>query len=313
MLLGERFAQLRSTVRNHPVVVASSAATVGVLLGGFIVVQLFAPPRPQSPGAGTAQAVAETKALPKPAPETTGSAPTAENVSSEECERQTWPNLSRLCMEELRARNRATRVVTTDKPAATGTEASQPAENAQLAAPALWAPSVTSPAPLVAAPPPVATASAPVAAAEPTPAAPAKPTVTATVAPAEPVAAAPAKPTITAAPAPAPAQAAVAAEARVPLAPVDATAEPKEKPKAKKAKRKPKPAKQELDGDDDRTVASAESDDDEPDRRSNRSRRIVDRWTERDYDVESESGGRRRVTVIRRNNGGGLFESLFGN
>jgi hypothetical protein len=44
-----------------------------------------------------------------------------------------------------------------------------------------------------------------------------------------------------------------------------------------------------------------------------RSRRIVERWTERDYDVPDSRGGRRQVTVIRRNSGGGLFESLFGN
>jgi hypothetical protein len=48
--------------------------------------------------------------------------------------------------------------------------------------------------------------------------------------------------------------------------------------------------------------------------RADRSRRIVERWTERDYDVPDANGrGQRRVTVIRRSGGGGLFESLFGN
>ena len=48
-------------------------------------------------------------------------------------------------------------------------------------------------------------------------------------------------------------------------------------------------------------------------RSDRRSRRIVERWTERDYDVPDSRGGRRQITVIRRNSGGGLFESLFGN
>ena len=62
-----------------------------------------------------------------------------------------------------------------------------------------------------------------------------------------------------------------------------------------------------------------------------RSRRIGERWTEREYDVPSSDGhGQRRVIVIRRNDGGsterrygdgglferhdsgGLFGSLFG-
>ena len=76
--------------------------------------------------------------------------------------------------------------------------------------------------------------------------------------------------------------------------------------------------------DDDNTVASSDADDSvsatavpiavrSPRRASDRSRRIVERWTERDYDVPDSRGGRRQVTVIRRNSGGGLFESLFGN
>ena len=42
-----RFSSLRHTVRNHPVVVASSAASVGVLLGAFVAVQLLATPQPR--------------------------------------------------------------------------------------------------------------------------------------------------------------------------------------------------------------------------------------------------------------------------
>jgi hypothetical protein len=50
--------------------------------------------------------------------------------------------------------------------------------------------------------------------------------------------------------------------------------------------------------------------DDRSSRRVDR-RRIVERWTERDYDVPAYTGdGGRRVTVIRRG-GGGLFGDLF--
>jgi hypothetical protein len=128
-----------------------------------------------------------------------------------------------------------------------------------------------------------------------------------------------------------PAPAAQAAEASLPPS---AKNEAKEKRVAqksiKKSTRKPKverraPAKQDMD-DDDSTVASVDSDnafsddrgsyrrvDRHPDGRSDRSRRIVERWTERDYDVPDSRGGRRQVTVIRPDHGGGLFESLFGN
>jgi hypothetical protein len=85
-----------------------------------------------------------------------------------------------------------------------------------------------------------------------------------------------------------------------------------------KAKGEPKaPAKQDIDDDGD-TLARADAgqrafDDRNDSRGDRRSRRIVERWTERDYDVPDSRGGRRQITVIRRNSGGGLFESLFGN
>jgi hypothetical protein len=270
-----RFAFLRDTVRNHPVVVATTAATAGVLLGGFVVIQAFAPPKPHTDGAGSVQAAAMTKAEPKAPAETTGSASSGESVASTECDQQTWPHLTRACMEEYRNKNRSPRVVSTDKldKPAVDASPSAPADDSRLAAPAPWAPSVAFPAPL-AAPPPVTTASAPPQAADPAPSAP------------------------VAAAAEAPAQAAVNTET--------------EKQTAKKSKRKAKaPARQKLDDDDDASVANNSSDDARVERRPDRSRRVVDRWTERDYDVDSEAGGRRRVIVIRRG-GGGLFENLFG-
>jgi hypothetical protein len=117
---------------------------------------------------------------------------------------------------------------------------------------------------------------------------------------------------------------------------VQETAPPKaaKTKQAKKPKQKTKP--------DDRALAQADDEDDVVARESNgerrtfssapdRSRRIGERWTEREYDVPSSDGrGQRRVIVIRRNDGGsterrygdgglferhdsgGLFGSLFG-
>jgi hypothetical protein len=65
--------------------------------------------------------------------------------------------------------------------------------------------------------------------------------------------------------------------------------------------------------DEDTSVATNGGDDRATDERRERSPRIVERWTERDYDVPNENGrGRRQVTVIKRGGGGGLFENLFG-
>ena len=111
-----------------------------------------------------------------------------------------------------------------------------------------------------------------------------------------------------------------------PSQPADQTEAKQEKHErvAKKAKRKPKaePKAQPKDesNDDDDHVASADADDRPSDDRVRRStrgradrRRIVERWTERDYNVPSTDGrGDRRVTVIRRDNGGGIFGNLFG-
>lgn len=136
-----RFASLRDTVRNHPVIASTTAATGGVLLGAFVAVQLLATPKSPSDSAMALTAVEtkvapkpvdEIKPAPKPVAETTGSAPTGENVASADCEQQTWPHLSRVCMEEYRAKNRSARVVTTDKldkPVITAIATQPPASN----------------------------------------------------------------------------------------------------------------------------------------------------------------------------------------
>src|SRR4051812_45129254 len=114
---------LRDGVRSHPVIVALSAASAGVLLGGFVAFQLLASPQPRVDSAAAQAPVAaktevasktETAPEPKPLPETTGSAPTGERTASTDCDRETWPYLSPPCVEEMRSKHR-TRVISTDK------------------------------------------------------------------------------------------------------------------------------------------------------------------------------------------------------
>ena len=314
----KRFALLRETARNHPIIVASTAASAGVLLGAFVVVQLLGTPQPQAESAAAPPPAVEAKAVAKPA-ETTGSAPAGTSVATTDCDQQAWPYLSRACMKEFRTKNRATRVISTDKldkPTIAAIEPPAPTPPAPSAA-ALPAPT----APAIAASPWFTSPVAP-----PAPPAPKTSTATAGVAPpaANPASAAP-PPGAVAAPNPAPAAttpiAPPDAQAAQPLTRAAAKAEARERAKrerlAKKARQKPKanPVPGEPDEDASASFASAapDDDDDRAARRSDRSRRIVDRWTESEYDVPDSRGrGQRRVTVIRRSNGG-LFESLFGN
>ena len=68
------------SVRNHPVIVATTAASGGVLLGAFVAVQMLAAPFRQSAkrsrgGAGGAESEADGQAGREAVAETTGSAP----------------------------------------------------------------------------------------------------------------------------------------------------------------------------------------------------------------------------------------------
>jgi hypothetical protein len=256
-------AKQQGWLRDHPVIVVSTAATLGVLLGGFVAVQVLAPPHPVEPKY-TAKSVAET----------TGAAPAGDVAASSECESQTWPHLSRECMEDYRNRHRTARVIATgriDKPVPVAAEPPPSPAETQPVPPAAATPVLADPAP------PAAEQASTVSYARP-----------------EPMAA--------------------AADTKV----NDAREEKKSKQAAKPAKRKPKAktkAPRETD-DDDTAVASADAEELAEDRkearRPDRSRRIVERWTERDYDVPSGDGrGSRRVTVIRRS-GSGMFESLLG-
>jgi hypothetical protein len=306
---------MNETVRNHPVIVATTAATGGVLLGAFVMFQLFAAPQPPRPD-GTAQAAVETKAAPAQVTaqaETTGSAPASESdaskVASSECDQQTWPYLSRACIEETRAKNGGPRVVSTDKldkPTVAAIEASPPQakDDVALAAPAPWAPAVSSPTPPVVAPA-IATVGMP----KQTPDAATAEVAAAT--PPEPQSATPPAPAAAASET-APTNSTPATQAAASGVKEAAASETKAQRSAKKAKRKPKPERvlAERDAGDDEVSAAAVEREDRAARRVDR-RRIVDRWIERDYDLAADDGGgRRRVIVIRR--GGGPFEGLFG-
>jgi hypothetical protein len=269
-----------------PVIVTSSAAAGG-LLGAFVAVGLLTNPAPNPGGKIAASPAQETKAA--PAAETTGSAAPGDNVAAAECDRQTWPYLSRECREEVQRKNRSVRVISPDRvdPAtvnAIEASSAKPEEPLpQSAAGPKQGIAATPAAPAATAP---ATLPLPVATAEPwfNPAAPAAPLMPATT-----------------------------NQVASPPAATAAQDEPKPQPKqvAKKAKTKSKP-KPESDDDGQSAVASSDSNDaasqDRVARPQKQRRRIVERWIERDEEP-SDDRGARRVVETRR---GGLFENLFG-
>ena len=108
-------------VRNHPLLVATTAASAGVVLGAYVAVQLLvtAPTKNDDAARQTVQAAAESKTVQTATEskavraETTGQAPSGDrDGTTTDCSRQTWPYLSRDCMELNKS---APRVVSTDK------------------------------------------------------------------------------------------------------------------------------------------------------------------------------------------------------
>jgi len=151
-------AHLKELVGNHPILVATTAASSGVLLGAYVAVQLFASPAQIGPAASAPQQVAET----------TGSAPPKDDIAAaDRCAGQTWPYLSRDCTVQMQSNRRAARVIAPDRldkpvetPAANSPATSSTASNAAPAVPpaAPWpsAPNTTAantpPAPATAVP-----------------------------------------------------------------------------------------------------------------------------------------------------------------
>jgi len=296
-----RFALLRDTVRNHPVIVASSAASVGVLLGAFVAVQLLATPQPRVDSAAALQMALAPKGEAKPVPETkpvsetTGSAPTSDRTASVDCERETWPYLSRRCMDEMQSRYR-TRVISTDKldqSTIAAIEASSPApqppvESKPAAADTASVSPSPSPVDLVAGPLGSVCRPGCVAAAVTSAAPPAVATC-------------------------GQCRGKEGKQRRGKKRKSASRRNPSGSPKPNSSLRRsrssmttmirPSPAADS----DERVDRRLERADRRPDRR-----RIVGRSTEQDYDVPASNGdGQRRITVIRRS-GGGLFEGLFG-
>ena len=140
-------------IGNHPILMATTAASGGVLLGAYVAMQIFAAPVPNDAKVPATAPVAESKPMVKPVEkpiETTASAPAKEEAATDRCEGQTWPHLSRECSEQMQ-KNRPTRVVTTDRvekpapetPAAPRSEAVAALPAAVAPAPVASAPSVT--------------------------------------------------------------------------------------------------------------------------------------------------------------------------
>jgi hypothetical protein len=259
-------------MKNHPIIFATTAATAGVLLGGFVAVQLLGTPAKQDAGSKPPQVALQTSApphiaeVPSQSAETTGSATTetaaaAKTASVVDCSNQTWPNLTRDCMKNGGA------VVIADKPAAPPiapvTASAAPAVNSANNAP-----------PLVA--PPIAT-------------------TTPEIAPAATTAAL------------SPVQAADKPEAKPEAQPKQVAKKAK-----RKAKKPEKQELNDEDNHRAAFAADDSDERfDRTDGRADRSRRVVTRWRERGYDVPDEDdSSRRHVVVIRR--GGSPFGALFG-
>lgn len=323
---------------------AASIAAIGAVGGAFYLGTVFS------------NAPLERKSV--AATETTGSAPAQVNAPKEtqaaasesapveaadaaNCREQTWPYIARPCLANAKSLanekgganekgERGVRVISTDKLAdpvinvvetppdavinrktvQDKTAQEPPKAQAAVSAPAIpnipasEAPSLNSGASLGA----VATApavAAPVQAAEPA------------IASAPQSAEPPAQPVV------APATPQPALQATAAVEPQAATEKRLEKSKRKAAKRRDERIKE---NERFKTVTAQSDDDDEPVVEKKNSRikgRIVERWTERDYNVPShDGGGRRRVIVTNRDDTdrersvsierGGGFPNIFG-
>ena len=327
---------------NHPILVATTAASGGVLLGAYVAVQLFASPvQQQGPGASGPQPVAASNAsakapeprseprlepkapVPQPkaavnaAPETTGSAPAKEKedvAAADRCAGQTWPYLSRECTEQMQGNRRATRAMAPDR-----VDRAAPETSVANSADSNAAPSAPAAAPALSAPN-TAVASAP----------PAPPPA---VQPSDPQASTPAPPAAVPAASLSDPQDVASANA----ATDSAASKAAEKRKVREAKRKAKKPKTEptTEESDDNALALAARDErnrgedewadraDRVERRSLRAESRSDRYRREraivsrdgDDDSASERGGRRVIVIGREGRAGfgGIFGNLFGN
>jgi hypothetical protein len=325
-ILHKPWADAVGVAQNQPV---ETVGTVAPEKADLAQMQVQTPPA----------ATAETTTMAAPAGQATPPPTDNEGDESTEasasayCERQTWPYITQDCLTETTGGQRKVRVITTDNiaaPVVSAIEASRVNEPSGAGAkPAQNAKAEKQPVAVRSAPAAIAATPAASKPAAQTPAAPAPKVATAPAAPAPAAEAkaiparAPQQPSADQAAAPANA-APAAAPAAEPEPQRTSTKEARSKNARDKRKREAKSrrAPPPSDGDDDEVSDSI------PARaaerrgaRSNRAR-IVERWTEREYDVPSYngSGERRRVIVIRRSDDrtsvympspGGYARSIF--
>jgi hypothetical protein len=322
----------------------ASIAAIGAVFGAFYLGTVFSNAPLETKSVATAETTGSASAQDNPRKEETQTTATAsapvEASNAANCREQTWPYIARPCLANEKG-GRGVRVISTDKladPVISVVETPPDAVINRKAAPAE---------------PPKGQAAAPAPAAVPAPAA-ANNSASAEVTPLKsgaalgavaisPAALPPAQtPEPVAAASPPPAEPPVqpaATPATPPQPAVQATAavEPQAVPDKRSEKSKRKAAKRQDDRfkDSERSkTVTAQSDDDDEDapvaeKSSGRIKgRVVERWTERDYNVPSHDGsGTRRVIVNSRDDtyrersvsterGGGLpniFGAIFGN
>ena len=141
----KRFAILRETVRNHPVVTATTAATRRCFAGRVRGRSAARDAADHSlPARRPRRLPLETKAAPKPAPaETTGSAPAGESVLPRTATGRPGPTCRATAWRSIGTRIASARGFDGQARQADRRErTAPPADEGKLAAPAVWAPSV---------------------------------------------------------------------------------------------------------------------------------------------------------------------------
>jgi hypothetical protein len=274
---------LMARLRERPLTLAAGALVCGALLGGLMVGKPA-----DSPNNAPVRAAETTgSAQPSgPVAKAEATSPANDSTASVDCEQQTWPYLSHECASRKR---RSVRVITTDRlaePVVSAIEAPPPPSNVSPTAPA----PAGNVSPTV--PPPAGNAS-------PTASPLAPPPQTAAVEPSASV--------------PPPAAASGTTDGLKEVSTKEVSTKevsprevstkevsprevsPKEvskQPKRKKAKSRERSI--------DRSI-EVDEDSDQVGERDRGGARVVERWTEREYDVPSDDrSGRRRVIVIER-------------
>jgi hypothetical protein len=303
-------------IRFHmsPVAIAMTAGAIGSICGALFVAVLAMPstqssdlaqsrPAETTGAAGSVQEQQPVKTDMPPAATAEAAASSSgddesKRAAAAECDRQAWPYITQQCLAERSAGQRRVRVITTDNIAAPVVDAIETSRELPGARGERRQDMKAKE------PPAAPTASAPVVAAPADPArgveAKAAPAVEASAAPA-PQHTSPGEGGVATAASVVPAAAPVV-ESKPQHASVKEERGKKARDRRKREAKSRRTSPPERDDDEagdtgSRTTRAVERDDSGSDRRG----RIVERWTEREYDVPSYNGSqRRRVIVIRR-------------